>query len=114
MSNNREIFFAVLLGGCLAASAYGQPGVLGGAGTWSNDGWKFSVSYVVEPPLAPGQLISVKGNTDVMHTDAKAGRPVTFHRFLADPESKTYCGYDVEVEPTEKTGLARLRFKPFS
>jgi hypothetical protein len=49
-----------------------------------------------------------------MHTDAKAGRPVIFHRFLTDPASKTYIGYDVEVEPMEKIGSARLRFRPFS
>jgi hypothetical protein len=54
------------------------------------------------------------GQTDVMHTDAKDGQPDVFHRFLTDPASKTYWGYDVEVEPTDNPGSARLRFKPFS
>src|SRR5258708_4843571 len=114
MPNNKETFLTWLIPGCLAASGCGQPGLLGGAGTSSSDGWKFYVSYVVEPPPSAGQQISVKGQTDVMHTDAKAGRPVIFHRFLTDPASKTYVGYDVEVEPMDKTGSARLRFKPFS
>jgi len=98
----------------LASSADGQPGVLGGAGTYCSDGWKFSVSYAVDPPLSPGQHLSITGQTDVMHTDAKAGRPDIFHRFLTDPTSKTYWGYDVEVEPMNEPGSARLRFKPFS
>ena len=114
MIDRKETFSAFLLAVCLAASAYGQPGLLGAAGTFSRDGWKFSVSYVVEPPLSPGQHLSVKGQTDVMHTEAKDGRPVIFHRFLTDPAAKIYCGYDVEVEPMEKPGYARLRFKPFS
>ncbi len=62
----------------------------------------------------PGQHLSIAGQTDVMHTEAKDGRPVIFHRFFTDPESRTYWGYDVEVEPTEKPGSALLRFKPFS
>jgi hypothetical protein len=114
MIDRKEAFSAFLLALCFTASAYGQPGLLGGAGTSSRDGWKFSVSYVVEPPLSPGQHLSVKGQTDVMHTEAKDGRPVIFHRFLTDPAAKIYCGYDVEVEPMEKPGYARLRFKPFS
>jgi hypothetical protein len=114
MINRRAMFSAFLLAGCLTVAAYGQPGLLGGAGTSSRDGWKFSVSYVVEPPLLPDQHLSVKGQTDVMHTEAKDGRPVIFHRFLTDPAAKTYCGYDVEVEPLDKPGSARLRFKPFS
>jgi hypothetical protein len=31
-----------------------------------------------------------------------------------DPESKTYLGYDLEVEATDKPGKAQLKFKPFS
>jgi hypothetical protein len=114
MTNSKEIFFAFLFTGCLMGSAHGQQGLLGAAGTYSNDGWKFSVSYVVDPPLSPGQYLSIQGATDVMHTDAKAGRPAIFHRFLIDPVAKTYWGYDVEVEPMDKIGSARLRFKPFS
>src|SRR5260370_4264038 len=91
--NGSEVFSAFLLAGCLTASAYAQPGLLGAAGTYSRDGWKFSVSYVVEPPLSPDQHLSVKGQTDVIHTEAKAGRPVIFHRFLTHPASRTYCGY---------------------
>jgi hypothetical protein len=105
---------AFLLGGCLATSVYAQPGLLGAAGSSSRDGWKFSVSYAVEPPLASGQHLSIKGQTDVLHTEAADGRPVIFHRFITDPESKTYWGYDVEVEPTEQPGSARLKFKPLS
>jgi hypothetical protein len=103
-----------VLAGCLTASLHAQPGLLGAAGTYSRDGWKFSVSYVVQPPLAPGQHLSITGQTDVLHSEAKAGAPVIFHRFLTDPASKTYWGYDVEVEPTGTPGVARLRFKPFS
>ena len=114
MTNNKAIFFTFLLAGSLAASAYGQGGLLGGAGTSSIDGWKFNASYYVEPQLSPGQHLSIVGQTDVMHTEAKDGRPVIFHRFFTDPEAKTYWGYDVEVEPTEKLGAALLRFRPFS
>jgi hypothetical protein len=111
---NKEAVFLFLLAGCLPAPNYGQPGLLGAAGTYSSDGWKFSVSYFVEPALSSGQRLNIQGATDVMHTDAKAGRPVIFHRFLVDPVAKTYWGYDVEVEPTNKIGAARLRFKPFT
>ena len=114
MSNRRGIFFIVMFAIGLAPSAHGQPGILGGAGTYCRDGWKFSVSYAVDPPLSPGQHLGITGQTDVMHTDAKDGQPDIFHRFLADPTSKTYWGYDVEVEPMNETGSARLRFKPFS
>ena len=114
MTNNKETFFTFLFAGCLTASAFGQPQLLGGAGTSSADGWKFHASYFVEPKVLPGQHLSIAGQTDVMHTEAKDGRPVIFHRFFTDPESRTYWGYDVEVEPTEKPGSALLRFKPFS
>jgi hypothetical protein len=114
MTNNRRPLSVFLLIGCLAASATAQTGLLGGAGTYSSDGWKFSCSYVAKPPLLPSQHISIQGNTDVMHTDAKDGNPVVFHRFLTDPASKTYWGYDVVVEPTGETNPARLRFQPFS
>src|SRR6266699_3096363 len=114
MTVNRTTLSVFLLTGCLMASASAQPGLLGSAGTYSSNGWKFSCSYVAKPPLPPGQRISIQGNTDVMHTDAKAGNPVVFHRFLTDPASKTYWGYDVVVEPTGETNSARLRFQPFS
>jgi hypothetical protein len=114
MTNNKPIFFTFLLAAGLAPSAYSQAGRLGSEGTYSGDGWKFYATYVAVPPLAPGQHISIKGHDDVLHTDAKDGRPVTFHRYFMDPESRTYIGYDVEVEPAETSGSARLRFKPFS
>jgi hypothetical protein len=114
MTNNRTLFSVCLLAGCLAAPTTAQPGLLGGAGTYSRDGWKFSCSYVLKPPLLPGQHSSIQGQTDVMHTDAKAGSPVIFHRFLTDPASKTYLGYDVLVEPVDGTNSATLRFRPFS
>jgi hypothetical protein len=114
MTNNKEIFFVFLFAGYLTVSAFGQPNLLGGAGTSSAHGWKFYASYFIEPKLLPGQHLSIAGQTDVMHTEAKDGRPVIFHRFFTDPESRTYRGYDVEVEPTEKAGSALLRFKPFS
>ncbi len=114
MINNKKILFTVLVAACVMASDYGQRGLLGSAGTWCRDGWKFSASYYVEPALPHGPHISIAGWTDVMHTDAKDGRPDTFHRFFVDPEAQTYWGYDVEVEPTDKIGIARLRFKPFT
>ena len=114
MTNNQTLLSVFVLAGCCATPASAQPGLLGSAGTYSRDGWKFSCSYVVKPPLAPGQHSSIQGQTDVMHTDAKAGSPVIFHRFLTDPASKTYFGYDVVVEPLEEAGSARLRFAPFS
>jgi hypothetical protein len=114
MTNNRGPISVFLLTGCLALSAFAQTGVLGGAGTSSSDGWKFSCSYVAKPPLLPGQHLSIQGNTDVMHTDAKDGNPLVFHRFLTDPASKTYWGYDVVVEPTGERNSAILRFQPFS
>lgn len=114
MTNNKPFFFALLLAGGLAASAHGQRGILGAAGTYCRDGWKFSASYVLEPPLPCCQHISIQGATDVMHTDAKDGRPDMFHRFFVDPSAQTYWGYDIEVEPLGETGSARLRFKPFS
>src|ERR1700691_4893817 len=113
MTNNRTPLSVFLLTGCLAISASAQT-VLGGAGTYSSDGWKFSCSYVAKPPLLPGQHLSIQGNTDVMHTNAEAGNPVVFHRFLTDPASKSYWGYDVVVEPMGETNSARLRFQPFS
>ena len=114
MINRATLVSTFVLAGCLTASLSAQPGLLGAAGSYSRDGWKFSVSYFVQPPLAPDQHLSIKGQTDVLHTEAKDGTPVIFHRFLTDPASKTYWGYDVEVEPTETPGVARLRFKPFS
>jgi hypothetical protein len=114
MINNKEIFFTYLVAGCLAAPVCGQPMLLGGAGTSSADGWKFHASYFIEPKLLPGQHLSIAGQTDVIHTEAENGKPVTFHRYFTDPEAKTFWGYDVEVEPTEKAGSAVLRFKPFS
>jgi hypothetical protein len=114
MTNNGTFLSVVLLTGCLAVSASGQTGLLGGAGTYSRDGWKFSCSYVAKPPLLPGQHLSIQGNTEVMHTNATDGNPVVFHRFLTDPASKTYWGYDVVVEPTGERGSAILRFQPFS
>ena len=114
MTNNRTPLSIFLLTGFLAASAAAQTGVLGGAGTYSNDGWKFSCVYVAKPPLPPGQHLSIQGNTDVMHTNAEDGNPVVFHRFLTDPASKSYWGYDVVVEPLGETKSARLRFQPFS
>ena len=114
MISRKERFVRFLFSACLATSVYAQPGLLGAAGTSSRDGWKFSVSYAVEPPLASNQHLSIKGQTDVLHTEAADGRPVIFHRFITDPESKTYWGYDVEVEPTEQPASARLRFKPLS
>lgn len=113
MSIKNDVSIVLLACAC-CARVYGQGGLLGSAGTYSSDGWKFSASYFAEPPLAPGQRLSIAGQTDVMHTDAKAGRPVIFHRFFTDPESKTYWGYDVEVEPLARIGFAKLRFKPFS
>ena len=114
MTNNRTLWSAFLFTCCFVRSAPAQPGLLGAAGTTSRDGWKFSVSYVVKPPLMPGQTSSIKGNTDVMHTEAKSGSALIFHRFLTDPASKTYCGYDVVVEPIGDTHSAKLRFQPFS
>jgi hypothetical protein len=113
MTNNKSTLFTFLLAACLAPSAYTQDGRLGSEGTYSGDGWKFFATYVAEPPLAPGQQISIKGHDDVIHADARDGLPVTFHRFFTDPASKTFIGYDVEVEPIERPGSARLRFKPF-
>ncbi|SPE41769.1 exported hypothetical protein [Candidatus Sulfopaludibacter sp. SbA3] len=117
MTNNKTILSLFLL----AASASGQPGLLGSVGTTSRDGWKFSVSYVAKPPLLPGQHSSVQGNTDVIHTDTSVGGPVIFHRFLTDPASQTYFGYDVVVEPVnlgrpDGNGIstARWKFQPFS
>jgi len=114
MSNSKEIFFAILISGCLAASAEGQLSRLGAEGAGSRDGWKFYATYFVEPRLAPGQHISIQGHDNVTHEDGKDGKPTVFHRFFIDPESKTYIGYDVEVEPMDKPGFARLRFKPLS
>jgi hypothetical protein len=113
MTNSRTPISVLLLAGCLAVTAAAQT-ALGGAGTYSSDGWKFSCSYVAKPPLLSGQHLSIQGNTDVMHTDAKDGKPVVFHRFLTDPASKTYWGYDVVVEPTGERNSATLRFQPFS
>ena len=112
---NRTLFGA-LASAVMGVCAFGQPGLLGSAATYSKDGWKFSVSYVIKPPLAPGQHSSIQGQTDVMHTEAdpKAGTPVIFHRFLTDPVSKSYWGYDVVVEPSGQGDSATLRFRPFS
>jgi hypothetical protein len=114
MTNKKELFFAFLLSFCLTESVFGRAGLLGGAGSSSRDGWKFYDSYYVEPPLSPDQQRMITGANDVMHTEAKDGRPVIFHRFFTDPPAKTYWGYDVEVEPTDKPGSALLRFKPLS
>ncbi|MBV9302740.1 MAG: hypothetical protein JOY62_10710 [Acidobacteriaceae bacterium] len=113
MANSKNTFSTLLVASLLVGSAHAQHGILGGAGTYCSDGWKFSASYVLEP-WSPGQHISIEGVTDVMHTDAKDGRPDTFHRVFVDPAAQTYWGYDVEVEPVGETGSARLRFRPFS
>jgi hypothetical protein len=114
MTNNTKCLINFLLAGGLAVSAYGQPGRLGSEGCGSRDGWKFYATYFAEPALAPGQQISIQGHDDVIHEDAQNGRPTVFHRLFLDPESKSYIGYDVEVEPADRPGLARLRFKPVS
>ena len=114
MSNTNELFFAILLTGCLAGSVHGQVSRLGAEGCGSRDGWKFYATYFVEPGLAPTQHISIQGHDNVIHEDGADGKPTVFHRFFIDPESKTYIGYDVEVEPMDKPGFARLRFKPLS
>lgn len=114
MSNRKERLVVWLLAGLLAGLASGQRGILGGAGTSCRDGWKFSASYVLEPPLPCCEQISIQGATDVMHTDAKDGKPDIFHRFYVDRAAQTYWGYDVEVEPLGGTGSALLRFKPLS
>ncbi len=113
MRNNKP-FFLFLAAGLLTSSAYGQRGILGGAGTYCGDGWKFSASYVLEPWSPGHQHVNIEGLSEVMHTDAKDGRPDTFHRVFVDPVAQTYWGYDVEVEPQGEAGSARLRFKPFS
>jgi hypothetical protein len=106
-------FMTLSIGLLAVSSAYGQNGILGGAGTYCADGWKFSASYVLEP-WSPGQHVNIEGLSDVIHSDAKDGKPGTFHRVFVDPVNRTYWGYDVEVEPQGNPGSAWLRFKPLS
>lgn len=113
MSNNRHTLLILVSAIFVANFARGQQ-ILGGSGTDCRDGWKFSASYILEPGSPCCEQIAIHGTTDVMHTDAKDGRPDAFHRFFVDPVAQTYWGYDVEVEPLGESGTARLRFKALS
>lgn len=111
---NKRVLIALLQAAFAATTAYGQHGILGGSGTSCRDGWKFSATYVLAPWSPAHQHVSIEGLSDVMHTDAKDGRPDTFHRVFVDPVAESYWGYDLEVEPVGDTGTAQLRFRPLS
>jgi catechol 2,3-dioxygenase-like lactoylglutathione lyase family enzyme len=111
---SKKVLAAWLLGGFAATVVYGQHGILGGSGTYCRDGWKFSATYALEPWSPAHQHVNIEGLSEVMHTDAKDGRPDMFHRVFVDPVAETYWGYDLEVKPLGETGTAQLRFKPLT
>jgi protein-disulfide isomerase len=105
----------VLLGVVAIAAGASQPGVskdgtFKEGSTSASGGWKFTYSAVARPPLAAGQRIAIPN--DATHTESPGAAPV-FHRFFADPATRSYYGYDVVVTPG-KGAASTVRFRPLS
>jgi len=105
----------VVVGGILATRPstgsplppeYDRPGIVASGRIGSRVGWQVNYYTVVRPWRSGVHVVQFTGNSV---TERGINRPVIFHRYLGDHDSKIYFGYDIVVQ-----GDGKLNFRPLS